>query len=78
MEWPVQAIIMMPKTALAFLALALLTLTSAPVAEDVDAREIKHCVREPCNEPPCIYGTDGDCIITVVCVRDDCGPPRVP
>ncbi len=78
LRWPALAITMMPKTALAFLAVALLTLTSAPVVDEADAREVIYCVREPCNEPPCIYGTDGACIITVVCVRDDCGPPRFP
>ncbi len=71
---------MMPKTALAFLALALLTVTSAPIAEDVDAREIKHCVREPCNEPgvPCVYGSESRCLITFNCVREPCEPRHVP
>ncbi len=68
---------MIPKTVVAVLALALLTLTSAPVAEDAEARPV--CVRD-CGGPtvPCVIGSDSDCKIKIVCVMAPCHPERFP
>ncbi len=80
---------MFSKVSLAVLAMAMLTLTSSPVAEFADARDEIHCVREcdgplpglelpNARDPPCIYGSDSDCKIKHTCVMAPCYPERVP
>ena len=67
--------------AMAVLAVGLLSTSSLPLVDEAEARDLPFptCIREPCGPiVPCVYGSDPDCIIRIVCVTEPCEPERFP